>query len=79
MHDHLRRRFWVETVMALVSGILCLLTILQNNWIEIVFNVDPDQYSGSLEWLIVVVSLAVTVTLVVLARYEWRRRLAVTI
>lgn len=79
MHGHLRRRFWVETVMALVSGILCLLTVLRNNWVEIVFNVDPDQHSGSLEWLIVVVSLAVTVTLMVLARHEWRRRLAVTI
>ncbi len=79
MHDRVRRRFWVETVMALISSALCLVTILLNNWIEIVFKVDPDHYSGSLEWLIVFISLAVTATSVTLARYEWRRRSTVTV
>ena len=73
MHDHLRRRFWVETGLALASGALCLLTIFWNDWIEIVFSIDPDHDSGSLEWQIVVGSLAMTIAMVALARQEWRR------
>lgn len=73
MNDGLRRRFWVELGMALSSGVLVLLTIFWKNWIEIVFRVDPDTNSGSLEWLIVVGALALTLTLAVLARHEWRR------
>ena len=73
MRDGLRRRFWIETGMALASGVVFLLTVLWKDWIEIVFRVDPDQYSGSTEWLIVFVSVAITVTMVALARSEWRR------
>ena len=73
MSEQLRRRYWVETGMALVSSVVLLLTVLWKDWIEIVFRVDPDQSSGSLERLIVLVSLAITVTTVALARREWRR------
>lgn len=73
MRDGLRRRFWVEIGMALASGVVFLLTVLWKDWIEIVFRVDPDQYSGSTEWLIVFVSVVITVTTVALARSEWRR------
>ncbi len=73
MNDRLRRRFWVESGVALSNGVLVLLTIFWKNWIEIVFRVDPDANSGSLEWLIVFVALALTLTLAALARHEWRR------
>lgn len=73
MPEQLRRRYWVETGMALLSSVVLLVTVLWKDWIEIVFRVDPDQSSGSLEWLIVLVSLAITVTAVALARREWRR------
>ena len=74
MHDQLRRRFWVEITLASASAALCLLTILWPTWIELLFKIDPDHANGSLEWLIVALSVAVTVTLAALARYEWRRR-----
>ena len=72
----LRSIFWIEALLAVVTGISTVLTVLWRDWIEILFGVDPDHGNGSLEWLIVVVSLAVTVVLSMLARHEWRRAAA---
>ena len=73
MRNALRRRFWLETTMAIVTGIVFVITLVRNDWIEIVFGVDPDGNNGSLEKLIVVVLLVVTITLFALASYEWRK------
>jgi hypothetical protein len=70
---HLRARFWVEAFLASVSGVFLILTLLWKDWIEIVFGVDPDHHNGSVEWLIVAVSLATSMAFFVLARLEWRR------
>jgi hypothetical protein len=69
----LRPIFWIEGLLAVVSGISTVLTLLWKDWIEILFRVDPDRGNGSVEWLIVVALLAATVALLVLARHEWRR------
>jgi hypothetical protein len=69
----LRWRFWLETAMAIVTSIVFVFTLVQRDWIEIVFGVDPDQGDGTLEWLIVGVLLLATITLFMLASYEWRR------
>ncbi len=73
MRNALRRRFWLETAMAIVTSILFVITLVQRDWIEIVFGVDPDNHNGTLEWLIVGALLVVTITLFTLASYEWRR------
>jgi hypothetical protein len=73
MRKALRWRFWLETSIAIMTSILFVITLVQRDWIEIVFKVDPDNRSGTLEWLIVAVLVALTITLVALARYEWRR------
>ena len=73
MRNALRRRFWLETAMAIVTSILFVITLVQRDWIEIVFGVDPDNRNGTLEWLIVGVLLVVTITLFTLASFEWRR------
>ena len=73
MRKALRGRFWLETGMAIVTAILFVITLVWRGWIEVVFNIDPDQGSGALEWLIVGILLAVTITLCILARYEWRK------
>ena len=73
MRHALRRRFWLETGMAIITSILFVITLVQKDWIEVVFNVDPDNRSGALEWLIFAALLVVTVTLFTLASYEWRR------
>lgn len=73
MKKALRGRFWLETGLALVTAILFVITLVWHDWIEVIFNVDPDQGSGTLEWLIVAILLVVTITLCVLASYEWRK------
>jgi hypothetical protein len=68
-----RGRFWIETVLAAVSGLLFLLTAAWHDWIEIVFGVEPDGGNGVLEWAFVGLSLLVFITFTMLARAEWRR------
>jgi hypothetical protein len=69
----MRRRFWIEAVLAGVSAFLLLLTLVSRDWIEASFHVDPDAGNGSLEWLIVAGLLATTVTFALLARAEQTR------
>lgn len=73
MKNSLRLRFWLESGLGAVTGILFVVTLLWRDWIEIIFHVDPDKGNGLLEWSIVGSLLAVTITLFFLARYEWRR------
>jgi hypothetical protein len=69
----MRRRFWTEAGLAVISGFLLSLTLVSRGWIEALFRVDPDGGSGSLEWLIVTGLLATTVRFGLLARAEWMR------
>ncbi|MGA7668949.1 MAG: hypothetical protein WBW04_00905 [Nitrolancea sp.] len=78
MRDRLRPRFWVESVLAAASFLFAVLTLVWKDWIELIFRVDPDNHSGSLEMSIVLVAIAVTVTFAILARIEWRRRSTAT-
>ena len=65
--------FWVESVLAVVSAFLAVLTLVWPDWIEGVFGFDPDHGNGSFEWELVVVCCALTVLCSVLARRQWRR------
>ena len=69
----LRRRFWLESVLGLITGAVAIITLFWHDWIEIIFGVNPDEGNGSAEWLVVVILLAVTSVLVLGARLEWRR------
>ena len=69
----MRNRFWVEVVMAGVTAILAVITLISREWIELVFQVDPDQGSGLLEWGIVGGLAGATVIFSLLARAEWRQ------
>ena len=73
-HSHRSRAlFWVEAGLACAAGLLAVLTLFSPEWIEELFDADPDAGSGSLEWLIVVALALAAVILAVLARVEWRR------
>lgn len=65
--------FGLETALACGALTLAVITAIWRDWIEIVFGVDPDKRSGSLEWLIVVACLAIAVICGVAARAQWRR------
>jgi len=64
--------------LACASALLLLMTLVWRDWIEIVFRVDPDQGSGSAEWLIVAASTVSTAVFSVCARIEWRHMRRVT-
>jgi hypothetical protein len=68
-----RRQFWVESVAAVVTGVMFVVTALWPDWIERGFEAEPDGGSGALEWILVGALALVTVTLGLLARAEWVR------
>ncbi len=73
MKEALRLRFWLEAGAATVTGLLFVITLFWHDWVEIIFDVDPDHGNGLLEWSIVGALLVATIILFVFARYEWRR------
>lgn len=77
MKKGLRPWFYPEAILGIMTGVLFVVTLFYRDWIEALFHVDPDQGSGALELGIVVALLAVTVVMTLLARYEWRRAVAV--
>jgi hypothetical protein len=70
---HVRARFWVEAVLAVLAIGLFLLTLVSRNWIELVFGFEPDQSSGALDWVIVGALFVLAVAFSAAARAEWRR------
>ena len=73
MKNGLRRRFYPESLMGIVTAVLAVVTLVQPDWLEEVFHIDPDGGNGSVEWLIVGGLAVVTVALFSFAAYEWRR------
>ena len=72
MRRHVRLRFSLELALAVVSGVLCLATLINPEWME-VLGFDPDHGSGSAEWALAIGSLVVAVVAALLARRELRR------
>jgi hypothetical protein len=72
------RGFWMRLALAAGSGALFVITLVWHDWIEIVFQVDPDHGSGWLEWLIVVAAFGLALTFSISARQEWRRSTSAT-
>ena len=73
VRSNLRRRFWVEAAAALVASILCVITPIWSDWIEIVSGWDPDQGDGTVEWMVALGLLIVALTMLAAAATEWRR------
>jgi hypothetical protein len=64
-------RFWIETVLALFSALLFLVTLIWRDWIEAIFGVSPDAHNGVVEWVVVAAFAGVTWILAIRARLEW--------
>ncbi len=72
----LRGRFYLEVVLGVAGLVLFAVTLAWNDWIELVFRVDPDAGNGSLEFLVCFALLAAAAWSFWLARTEWRRALS---
>lgn len=72
----MRRRFWIEALLSFATLAAALLTVVWRDWIERLFRLDPDGGSGSVEWLIVVALVLVSVSMAALAVAESRRAAA---
>jgi hypothetical protein len=73
MPSGLHHRFWLESLLGFITGVVAIITLFWHDWIETIFGVDPDKSNGSAEWLVVLILLAVTLMLANGARLEWRR------
>lgn len=69
----IRRRYWFELGLAVLAGALAVLTLVNREWIEVFFGIDPDEGSGALEWGIVFALGGVALISAVVARAERRR------
>jgi len=69
-----RTRFWCETTLAVVSGVLLVLTFVWRDWIETGLSVDLDSHSGSIEWGIAGTLMLAAVVFSLLAIFESRKR-----
>ena len=74
--DRVRMRFWVEAGLAVSTAVLTVVTLISQEWIESLFEVDPDGGSGALEWSIVSVLAVVALLSGVVAHAEWRHAAA---
>jgi hypothetical protein len=77
MNPRVRKRFWIELGLGVLSGLLLVLTLVTREWIELLFGVDPDGGSGALEWVIVACLVLLTLVFSALARREHRRPISV--
>jgi hypothetical protein len=62
----------IETILAVVAGVLAVVTIIWPTWIETLFGVEPDAGTGAAEWWIVVVLVLAAVLSGLLARRDYR-------
>lgn len=68
-----RTRFWIQATLAVLTTVLAVVTLISREWIELLFGVDPDGGNGALEWGIVVVLLAASVTFSMIGYAEWKK------
>ena len=65
-------RAWIATASATAGLILSGVTLVVPNWLERIFEVEPDAGGGEVEWLTAAGLLAVAVVCIGWASLEWR-------
>lgn len=76
MQHHLRKRFWFELILGIIIGILCVVALFNKLYIGLIFvliNSDLILEMDTLSWIVVGFLLVLTIVLLGLAAFEWRR------
>jgi hypothetical protein len=63
---------WLEVGIACFAGALGIITAFWHDWIEALTGWDPDRHNGGIEWVIVMVLLAISVAAGSLASHHRR-------
>ena len=66
-------RLKFELSASVACAVLAATTLIWRDWIEVLFRVDPDAGSGSLEWALVAALAVATTAFALAARVEWAR------
>ena len=74
MRGRLLTRFWVETLVGLMSAGLFALTLLAPDWIEALLRLTPDAGDGFTEWALALGWAAVSLLTFGFAGRTWRAR-----
>jgi energy-converting hydrogenase Eha subunit A len=69
----IRKRAWVELLLAVLAAIVGIVTAVYPSWFEALFEASPDAGSGALEWLIAIALGLISAALSLLARENFRR------
>jgi hypothetical protein len=75
MQNRLLTRFWVETLLGLISVGLFAVALLAPDWMEALFGSGLDAGNGSAEWALALSWAAVSVLTFGSAGRTWRRRM----
>ena len=70
--------FRIEVSLAVLTGILGVLTFFWRDWIEVLTGWSPDRHSGSVEFGLIVVLLITSVSCAAVARSTHRRLVALS-
>jgi hypothetical protein len=76
MQRHRVLLFRIEVCLAVLTGVLGVLTVFWHDWIEALTGWDPDRHSGSAELGLVAILLIMSVSCAVAARRTHRRLVA---
>jgi hypothetical protein len=68
--------FWIEASLAVLTGLLGVLTLFWRDWIEALTGWSPDRHSGSVEFGLVAILLITSVSCAAAARGTHRRLMA---
>ncbi len=69
----MKARIWIELASGAVGAVLALVTFLSPQWIEMIFDAEPDAGSGEAEWFVTALFLIVAIACFALAGFERRR------
>ena len=73
MNHYASLRARLETLLAILAASLFVLSLITRDWIEVIFRVDPDRHSGSVEWTLAASCAVVALASGFLARRDWKR------
>jgi hypothetical protein len=70
--------FRIEVSLAVLTGLLGVLTLFWRDWIEALTGWSPDRHSGSVEFGLVAILLITSVSCTAVARRTHRRLMALS-